>query len=99
MGYSKLQRDRLAVIVAENSAHTLTEEKSTEGDWTVWVLRDGCGDPDGDPFDYFEDALDFVCGNRAIDAVVRECDVINPVLIEERAWRAKNDPDGQWSYA
>ena len=99
MGYSKKQRERLFEIVGENSAHSVSEERSSEGDWTVWVLRDGCGDPDGDPFDYFEDLLDFVCGNNAINAVVREDEILNPELIEINAWRKANDPDGQWSYA
>ena len=99
MGYSKTQRERLFTIVAENSSHTATEEKSTEGDWDVWVLRDGCGDMEGEPFDYFEDLLDFVCGNDEINNVVREDDVLNPVLIEINDWRKANDPDGQWSYA
>ena len=98
MAYTKTQRERLFQIVSENSCHHVTEEKSAEGNWDVWVLRDGCGDANGDPFDYFEDLLDFVCGNREIDAVVRECDVINPVLIEERAWIAANDPERKWSY-
>ena len=98
MGYSQKQRQRLFQIVNENSCHYVTEERSECGGYTVWVLRDGCGEANGDPFEYFEDLFDFVSENRAIDAAAREDDVLNPVLIEERAWIAKNDPDREWCY-
>ena len=98
MGYSQKQRQRLFQIVSENSCHHVTEEPSECGGYTVWILRDGCGEPNGDPFEYFEDLFDFVSENRAIDAAAREDDVLNPELISERAWIAANDPDRKWSY-
>ena len=80
MSYSLIQRQRLFEIVSDLSSYSVTEELDSD-EITVWILRDGCGDQEGESFEYFDDLLDYVTNNNAINAVVNDCDVLNPVLI------------------
>ena len=80
MSYSLIQRQRLFEIVSDLSSYSVTEELDSDG-ITVWTLRDGCGDQEGESFEYFDDLLDYVTNNKEINAVVNDCDVLNPVLI------------------
>ena len=80
VSYSQQQRQRLFEIVSDHTSYSVKEEKDSDG-ITVWALLDGCGDQEGDSFEYFEDLLDFVTNVESINNVVNECDVLNPVLI------------------
>ena len=80
VSYSQQQRQRLFEIVSDHTSYSVKEEKDSDG-ITVWALLDGCGDQEGDSFEYFEDLLDFVTNDESINNVVNECDVLNPVLI------------------
>ena len=80
MSYSLTQRQRLFEIVSDLSSYSVTEELDSDG-ITVWTLLDGCGDQEGESFEYFDDLLDYVTDNKEINAVVNDCDILNPVLI------------------
>ena len=80
MSYSLIQRQRLFEIVSDLSSYSVTEELDAD-EITVWILGDGCGDQEGESFEYFDDLLDYVTNDSAINAVVNDCDVLNPVLI------------------
>ena len=97
MGYSQAQRQRLFEIIEEVTGCYVKETQDPELG-RVFLLFEPSGELQGDPFDYFEDLWDYVSENREVDRISRADDVLNPVLIEERAWVAKNDPNREYSY-
>ena len=62
---AKYTFDQLNDAVTNCTSYSLQQSKDEEGE-TIYLLLDGCGDQDGDPFESLEDLEDYVCNSDEV---------------------------------
>ena len=68
---SRYTFNQLNDAVTNCTSYYLQQSKDEEGE-TIYLLIDGCGDQDGDPFYELFDVEDYVCNNDEVHDYLME---------------------------